>query len=133
MDPVEYRTEVTLRAKGFAAALESFLAANDRLARDDALMKDAAWSSEMSVILAQVAETGRALSEVGPPPAEYAEIHTWLVQVGPEAEGLREHYQYSLDSGDPSGFTDAGKNFNQIKEDLAAALSEMSKVGWPLE
>jgi hypothetical protein len=59
MEPVEYRTEVALRAKSFAAALESFLAANDRLANDGALLKDPSWSSEMSVILVQVLKPAR--------------------------------------------------------------------------
>ena len=133
LDPTVYRSEVTVRLKSFAAALETFLAANDRLAADNALLDDPAWRSEMSATLDQVRATGLALDDAAPPPPEYAPIHAWLERAGPEAEGLRDRYLQAMDSRDPQDFTAAGDHYQRIKEALTQALGEMIQAGWPVE
>jgi hypothetical protein len=133
LDPTVYRSEVTVRLKSFAAALESFLAANDRLALNNALLDDPAWRSEMSATLDQVSAAGQALDDSAPPPLEYATIHSYLEQVGPEAQGLRDRYLQAMDTRDPRDFTMAGEHYQRIKETLTQALGEMINAGWPVE
>jgi hypothetical protein len=132
LDPTVYRSEVTVRLKSFAAALEAFLAANDRLALNNALLDDPAWRSEMSATLDQVSAAGLALDDPAPPP-EYAPIHVWLERAGPEAEGLRDRYLQAMDSRQSQDFTAAGDHYQRIKEALTQALGEMINAGWPVE
>jgi hypothetical protein len=133
LDPTVYRSEVTVRLKSFAAALESFLATNDRLALNNALLDDPAWRSEMRATLDQVSAAGQALDVSAPPPLEYAQIHAHLEQVGPNAQSLRDRYLQAMDTRDPQDFTMAGEHYQRIKETLTQALGEMIKAGWPVE
>jgi hypothetical protein len=133
LDPIVYRTEVLVRARSFATALDSFIAANDRFAQDNTLVNDTAWRAEMSAILEQVSLTGRALSEIGPPPIEYQTIDALLKRVGPEAQGLQENYTQAMETGDPQYFNAASENFIRIREYLYQAFEEMAKAGWPME
>jgi hypothetical protein len=122
-----------VRLKSFAAALESFLAANDRLALNNTLLDDPAWRSEMRATLDQVSAAGQALDDSTPPPPEYATIHSYLEQVGPDAQGLRDRYLQAMDTRDPQDFTMAGEHYQRFKEALTQALGEMIKAGWPVE
>jgi hypothetical protein len=133
LDPVVYRTEVTLRAKNFATALEAFFAANDRMAQNPILLDDPAWREELHVLLGEISTTAHSLAEVDPAPVEYDAIDAWLKRVAPEAEGLRLAYLEGLDSRAAEDFTTAGDHFNRIKEYLGEALIEMANAGWPLE
>ncbi|HEX7976593.1 MAG TPA: hypothetical protein VF498_19435 [Anaerolineales bacterium] len=133
LDPVVYRTEVNLRAREYGAALQAFINANDQLAKNNALLLDPAWQNQVAPILDQVADSGQALASVGPAPAEYGIIDTWLKRVGPESDGLRQNYRQALDSGDIKALRAAGDNFIRITEDLRQAQVEMVKAGWPMQ
>lgn len=133
LDPVIYRTEVTLRAKTFAAALDSFLDLNDELMHDGTLPQDAEWRTEMSTVLAEVVASAQALGQVGPPPPEYSLIQSWLERVAPQAGAMQYSYQKALETGQDQDFNAAGEYFEQIKGSLAQALAEMGRAGWPLE
>ena len=139
LDPLVYRTEIELRLRHFGAALEAFMSGNDELAKDSSLISNEEWRSKMAVALDDVAASGKALGEVGPPPVEYEAINAWLQRVGPQSESLRDHYRQALEgggaeSGGPAAsFTAAGDDFARIKAYLFAALDEMSKAGWPIE
>lgn len=131
--PEIYRTEVLIRMRHFATALEDWLAANDRLAEDHSLMDDPAWREEMGLLLDNVANTGQALTAVGPPPPEYQEIDSWLDKAGEESLALRANFLRALESSDPQDFTAAGDSFTRIREYLALAAEGMIQAGWPLE
>lgn len=131
--PEVYRTEVLIRLRHYATALEDWLAANDRLARDNSLLDEPAWREEMGLLLENVANAGQSLSAVGPPPPEYQEIDSWLDQAGDESLALQANFLRALESGDPQDFTAAGDSFTRIREYLALAAEGMIQAGWPLE
>lgn len=133
LPPEVYRAEVMVRLRTFAAALDVWMAANDRLARDNTLLEDAAWQAEMRSSLVNVANAGRSLDTVGPPPAEYQAIDDWLAWTGAEAVALEQNYQRALETRDPADFTQAADNFNRIRQYLNEAVKEMLAAGWPLE
>lgn len=132
LDPEVYRAEVMVRLENFVTALERWMAANEALGQDSALLDDPAWRNEMVAILDSVSETAWALSQVDPPPPEYAAIDEWLKRLGPEADGLRESYLTALDTRDEAAFTTAADHFARIKEYLEAAVGEMLAANWPL-
>jgi hypothetical protein len=130
LDPVVYQTEAMIRLKRFAAALESFLATNDRVSKDTALLQDDGWRAEMKGDLAEVAGAGRSLANIGRPPAEYADIDAWLVRIGSEAEQLQANYLRALKTGSAEDFSAAGDNFVRIREYLTQAATRMIASGW---
>lgn len=133
LDPVVYRTEVTLRARDFGTALQAFININDQLAKNNALLADPTWQNQVGPILDQVAASGQALASVGPAPVEYGQIDEWLKKVGPESDRLRQNYRQALDSGNLNALRAAGDNFIRITDDLRQAQTEMVKAGWPMQ
>ena len=133
MEPEAYRAQVISRMRSFADAMNRWLEANNQLAKNNALMQDAAWAANMRVVLDDVATSGDALADVGPAPADYQAIDDWLKKIRPEADGLKENYQKALAKQDTQAFVDASDHFNTIKEDLTQAVNEMLKAGWTLQ
>jgi hypothetical protein len=133
LPPEIYRAEVLVRLRTFAAALDVWMAANDRLAGDTTLLDDAGWQTEMRTSLANVASTGRSLDEVGPPPPEYQAIDDWLAWTGAEAAALEQSYLAAINVRTTESFTLAAENFNRIRQYLSEAVQEMLAAGWPLD
>lgn len=133
MDPAAYRSEVMARMRAFADAMKRWLDANNALAKNNALLKDANWTNNMQVILEDVDSSGRALANVGPAPEEYQAISGWLQKIGPEADEMKVKYQAGMANGDSQAFADASSHFTAIKDDLTQAVNEMIKAGWTLQ
>jgi len=133
LDPVVYQTEATIRLKRYVAALERWLATNDQLMRDNNLLQDAAWRSQVKDNLAEIVREGHSLANIGKPPDVYADIDGWLVRAGLESERLQAYYLQALETGSASDFTSAGDSFTRIKKYLAQAAQAMLVAGWTFE
>lgn len=133
LDPLVYRADTLVQLKGFVAALEGWLAVNDRAAADAALLDDPAWQDEMRSSLAVVVERSQALAEVGPPPAEYAGMDALFDRIQDEAENMDWFVQQGLANRDPRALSGAGESFECIKGYLTQAVNEMIAAGWSLE
>ncbi len=133
MDPVEYQTEAMIRLKRFASVSEIWLASNDKLMRNNSLLQDPAWRSEVKGNLADVAAAGQALANIGRPPVEYEQIDAWFKRVGPETMRLQANYLRAMDSANPQDFTAAGDNFTRIKQYLTQAAQRMLVDGWKVD
>jgi hypothetical protein len=131
--PEVYRTETVLQLKRLVAALERWLEANSRLAQDNNLVKDPAWTGEMEGILQEIEQSESALGDVGPAPQEYQTIDTLLDSVSSEAQQLVASYRDAVATASPTGFTDAGMHFTRLKDYLTSAVKEMVKQGWSME
>lgn len=129
-DPVVYRTEVLIRARSFASALDSFYGVNGRLQEDPELLDDPAWQNEMRTILDNLVETAYSMGQV-PVPEEYRDINDWLVRVGPEATALRESYLNGILTENEQDFRDAGESLQRIIEYMRQAEQAMLEAGWP--
>ncbi len=125
-----YRARVLIRARHFAAALETFMGANTRLQADPALINNPEWRSEVQAALDELVLAARSLSAFPAVPPEYASIAAWLEQVGPEAESLREVYLQGVQSGDAALLARAGESLNRITEVMRLAQVEMAAAGW---
>jgi hypothetical protein len=133
LEPEVYRTETILQLKRLVAALERWLEANSRLAQDNRLVKDPAWSGEMETILQEIEQSGSNLGNVGPAPQEYQTIDSLLDSVSSEAQELSVSYRDAVAAAAPTGFTDAGMHFTRLKGYLESAVEEMVKQGWSME
>lgn len=133
LDPLVYQTEATIRLKRYAAALERWLATNDQLMRDNALLQDPSWRAQVKENLNEVVTEGHRLAEIGRPPQEYNEIDTWLKRAGAEADILQASYLQALESANPRDFTAAGDSFTRIKKYLTQAAQGMLLAGWNFE
>lgn len=133
MDPAEYRSAVLAHMHTFADAVQRWLEANNALAKNNALLKDPAWTGNMQAILEDVDTSGRALSGVGPAPEKYQAIAGWLEKIGPEADAMQAKYQAAMASSDPQAFADASSHFTAIKDELTQAVNAMIKAGWTLQ
>lgn len=133
LDPAEYRTEVILQLKAFTKALEGWLEANRQLGRDNALLDDAGWRSEMAARLDAISATGQAMALVGPAPAEYAGIARLLGRVSAAADALRADYLRAMDTRTAEDFRKAGEDFERIKAYLQEAVQAMLDEDWVIE
>lgn len=133
LSPEVYRAETMARMKDFAAAMERWVNANDRLSRDNTLIDDLNWRSEVKVDLESITMTAQALGNVGPAPAEYQGIDTWIKRVPSDAAALQTSYLAALDARSPESFLISGDHFKRIKDDLAQAVQEMIAQGWTFE
>jgi hypothetical protein len=131
--PEVYRTETILQLKRLVAALERWLESNGRLAQDNNLVKDPAWTGETETNLREIEQSGADLGNLGPVPQEYQTIDTLLDSVSIEAQELSKSYREAVATADPTGFTDAGMHFTRLKGYLESAVQEMVKQGWSME
>lgn len=133
LDPFVYQTEVMLRLKDVAAALEHWLDLNKELANNWALLDDPAWQATMYTVLGKIQTSAQALGEVTPAPVEYASIQALLEQTGIEAQALSDHYAQAMWTQDKAQFTAAGDSFTRMKTYLAEAVAAMLDAGWKIE
>jgi hypothetical protein len=133
LEPAVYRAETLARLKELATWLERWLETNDRLATDPALMQDPAWRDQAAVALANAAEAGQALADVGPPPPEYLGVDSLLDLVKAELDGLRDQYGMALEYGSAEAFQTAADHFQRLKIYLTQAAEEMVRLGWTIE
>lgn len=129
-DPVVYKTTVLLRARSFGAYLDEFMTLNQELQEDPALLSDPAWQTEVRTTLDLFVGSARDLSNTGTVPTEYQAIHQWLVQVGPEAEALRNNYIQGMEQGDQAYLQAAAENMSRIVELMSKAEVAMVQSGW---
>jgi hypothetical protein len=130
LDPVVYQTEVTIRLKRYAAALESWLQTNDQLMHDNSLLENADWQARVKENLAEIADAGQSLAGIDRAPDQYAGIDAWLKRLGPESAQLQAGYLKALQTRRPKDFTAAGDSFTRIKEYLTQAAQAMITAGW---
>lgn len=129
-DPTAYRTEVLIRARQFAATLESFIELNEELQSNPGLLNDTTWRAETKTTLDLLVEAAWALSSAGPVPAEYQQVQGWLGLVGPEAQSLRDNYIQGIQSGNVHYFHAAGESLVEISQQMAQAQQAMVAAGW---
>ncbi len=129
-DPVVYQSEVMLRARQFATALDSFDQVNAKLSQSPALAKDSAWQSEMQTNLDALVATAQALGQVQPVPDQDQAIQTWLQKVGEDTLLLQQNYLNGIENGSQQSLQAAGDNMNSIREDMLQAQAETVKAGW---
>lgn len=133
LDPGVYQTEVILGLKRFVAAIENWLALNDRLARGEAAVDDANWRAEIEQALNETANAGQALADIGPAPEVYSEMDALLEPPAAEAAALQINYLQALATGDTAYFNTAGENFSRMKAYLAQAAEAMLNAGWNMQ
>lgn len=133
LEPAEYRTEVILHLKDFVSALERWLDTNKRLGQDNSLLDDPAWRSEMTALLIEIGDSGRAMAEVGPAPSEYEGIARLLQRVRESSDAMQANYGRALDTRSPDDFLKAADDFERIKAYLTEVVAAMVAHGWSLE
>lgn len=133
LDPAYYQSEVMIRLQNFAAPLEAFLDANERLGEDYDLFDDPAWRNEMVSALDQIAAAGQALAALDPPPPEYVAIDGWLKRVQPEAQALRDNYLLGMQDRQEQHFRASSDNFTRIRDYLYQLLEEAVRAGWQVD
>lgn len=129
-DPVVYQSEVMLRARQFATALDSFNQVNSKLSQNPALSKDSDWQREMQTNLDALVATAQALGGVQAVPDQDRAIQAWLVKVGEDTLKLQQNYLNGIETGDQQALQAAGDNMNSIREDMLQAQAETVKAGW---
>lgn len=133
MEPSMYRADTIDRLRVFADTLERWLDQNKKMGGDMAVKNDPQWQAEMRMLLDEIVYSGYALAEVGPPPFEYETIDTWMARIPEQAESLRASYLRALETDDPAAFRKAGEDFNEIRNTLTNAATEMVNLGWVIE
>jgi len=129
-DPVAYRTTVLLRARSFGILLNEFIVLNQELQENPGLLSDPNWQTEVRTTLDLFVASAWALSDTGTVPPEYHSIHQWLVQVGPEAQAMRDHYVQGIQQGDQVSLQTAGENLARINDLMTQAEIAMVEAGW---
>ncbi len=129
-DPVVYQSEVMLRARQFATALDSFDQVNAKLGQNSALAKDSDWQREMQTNLDALVATAQALGQVQAVPDQDRAIQSWLAKVGEDTIKLQANYLSGIETGSQQALQDAAANMNSIREDMLQAQAEAVKAGW---
>lgn len=133
LSPEVYQAQAIARMKDFAAAMQTWVDANDRLSRDSTLKDDMNWKAEMEVDLQNISATAQSLAAVGPAPAEYEDIYNGLQRVNNDAQALSQSYQAALDSGSSKDYIAAGEAFKRVKDNLTHAVEQMVTLGWTFQ
>ncbi len=129
-DPVIYQTEVMIRVKRFASAMDNFTATNDKLEKNPALMDDSTWQREMQTTLDDFVSAAVDMGSVSAVPPQYKDIQSWLEKVGPEAKKLKEDYLTGIQTKDQKYFQAVTDDRTAIIDDMTKAVAAMQAAGW---
>jgi hypothetical protein len=126
-DSSPYLDEVNVNYQDFQNAFANARNYVQKPNTDPSVLLDENWKKDAEMALGQLNDAANQLESIDNPPPEHEQLDMYLKSIANETHMLVNNYGNGLDQLDPSAFSSAVNNLNNISSYMNSATTELDK------